>query len=116
MLNLQLRRLLKEKGISDHRSFLRSIGFPDYTIQVLLNNEQFRLTTAHVEKLCLGLYCTPNDLYKWEPEEAQTQDPNHPLRQLIRHDHESIISKLKKMSLQEIEALSRQMDAMNVNK
>ncbi len=48
----------------------------------LINNKLAAIKPAVIEKLCVHLNCTPNDLMEWIPEE-NTNTQNHPLESLM---------------------------------
>ena len=61
-----------------------------------------------VEKLCIALYCTPNDLIEWIPEKSNPLNGDHPLNQLIKRDKVvECANKLQSIPLDKLEAIER---------
>jgi DNA-binding Xre family transcriptional regulator len=69
-------------------------GFAKSSATNLLNYVSRRLTIEHVEKLCLLLNCTPNDLFEWRSGKNETLDERHPLNALKRADKSESLTEL----------------------
>nr|WP_321450219.1 helix-turn-helix transcriptional regulator [uncultured Carboxylicivirga sp.] len=88
MLIYRFDRIFKARGIANPFSYLRNAGFSDTLASRIKNNKVLRLNMNHLEKLCILLKCTPNDLMAWVPDSNTTIDDNHPLNSLRQNDHE----------------------------
>lgn len=62
---------MRLRGIENRRKFIIDMGFAPATARKLLSNQVWRLDLDHLERFCLALKCTPNDLLEWKPEENQ---------------------------------------------
>ncbi len=62
----------------------------------------------HIEKLCITLNCTPNDVFEWLPDDLLDDRPDHPLQQIRRREKHIEISKmLSKVSLEKLELIEQ---------
>lgn len=68
MLRLNIKAVCKLRGISKPQAWLVKSGFPKSTAANMGREEYENLPLVHLEKMCLLLNCTPNDLLRWEPE------------------------------------------------
>ena len=84
MLNFIINKMLKSRLISQPVGFLTHHGMPRQTANRLISGRFKNLTAKQLEKLCLALKCTPNDLLEWIPDEEKILETNPPLKQLIR--------------------------------
>lgn len=67
MLTYNLKKLFRLRGITSIASFLVQNGFGKQTAYRINEGRFSYLSPAHLEKLCIALNCTPNDLMEWEP-------------------------------------------------
>lgn len=94
MLYFNVRRMLDLRGIDKPYTFLVKNGFVSQTATNIINNQIARITPAQLEKLCLLLNCTPNDLIDWRPSANSAVPENHPLRTLVKEKTPSPISEM----------------------
>ncbi|MCL5028738.1 MAG: helix-turn-helix transcriptional regulator [Bacteroidetes bacterium] len=83
MLKYNLQKMFKLRGITNPTIYLQRNGFKDYTSYKIAYNEFKYLPAETMEKICLLLNCTPNDLMEWVPDSTQAQNENAALRKLI---------------------------------
>src|SRR4051812_41222041 len=102
MLGLNLERILKLRGISEPFAWLTRNGFKSDTAHRILNNRRSHLKMAYLEKLCLLLNCTPNDLMEWHAGENVQHIKQHPLNALVRNEEAHLHTFLKNASLEEL--------------
>lgn len=94
MLNLDLNRHMENRDIQEPRRFLVDSGFSYHTAGRLLKNQLPGL--RNLEKLCVVLNCTPNDLLNWTPDRNQKYPKNLELNKLSgRKSNGRITSKLR---------------------
>jgi len=84
MLRLNIHRLLQLRGIERPYSFLVRNGFVPQTATNIVNNNIGHIKPPQLEKLCLLLNCTPNDLFDWHPNKDQVVTPDHALHTLTK--------------------------------
>jgi hypothetical protein len=83
MLQLDVKRACAEKGVGNPIAFMKGLGFNPWVITDILQKRRVRLDYGQIEKLCVALRCTPNDLFEWHP--AEGADANHPMQALVRN-------------------------------
>ena len=89
MMSINLNRIFKARGIEQPYKFLIKAGFVSFMAHKLKNNSVQHIRVEHIEKLCIALNCTPNDLFEWSPNDLLDDRINHPL-QKIRAKNQSI--------------------------
>jgi DNA-binding Xre family transcriptional regulator len=113
MLYFNIKRVLDLRGIDKPHAFLIKNGFPNQTATNMINNRVARITPARMEKLCLLLHCTPNDLFDWRPDADSLVPENHPLRTLVKEkDSPSFSQMVKDLPVEkmgELEAVIREL-------
>jgi len=92
MLYLNLTSLLKERGVTKPVALLVKAGFTYYAANELANSRVRNLSLKHLERLCLALNCTPNDVLTWRREEGSAVPKNHPLEKLAPKEEEVAIN------------------------
>ena len=84
MLHYNIERAILMRGHINPKSYLKRMGFTRFIISNLLSKPK-NIRMEHIEKLCLDLHCTPNDLMEWIPSESEPIEDNHPLTKLRRN-------------------------------
>lgn len=106
MLKLNCQKVLNSRGIHDHRGHLRQNGFTYHKIYRITGNKRLRTISLDVlEKLCLTLNCTPNDLMDWTPDKGEQDTELTALQALkpgINADYNTLLSRLPFDKLSEI--------------
>ena len=82
MLRYNFSRIFRAKGIVKPGPFLMEKGFKRNTAFKIARNEVHELSNNHLEKLCIILCCTPNDLLEWRPEKNIEVPEEHPIRKM----------------------------------
>ena len=67
MLRYNLNKHFKLRGITYPARYLMEIGLTKQSAYNVARGNFVSLSPEHLEKLCLALNCTPNDLMDWEP-------------------------------------------------
>lgn len=83
MLKYNLTRLFMLKGISKPTVFLVKAGFSRNIAARLTGGRFIAIPPKNIERLCLTLKCTPNDLMEWEPAKPELLKENQPLSKLV---------------------------------
>ena len=94
MLFFNIKRLFDQRGIDKPYTFLVKHGFVAQTATNLANNQIGYIKPAQMEKLCLLLNCTPNDLFDWRPDKNDLISDNHALRSLVRTQSTQSVAQL----------------------
>ena len=114
MLHLNLKRIFKARGIEQPYKFLAQNGFVPFTAHKYKNGKVEHMRLDHMERLCILLNCTPNDIFDWIPNDLLDDHPDHPLQRIRRKEKKTDISKLlSKMSLEKLEEIERMIVANN---
>jgi DNA-binding Xre family transcriptional regulator len=108
MLYLNLKQIISQRGIANPNQLLVKNGFTAYTASRILNNHVSGLSNEQLEKLCLVLRCTPNDLYGWEKPSDANIPPDHPLHKLMpKPESLDMVKKLQDLPLEKLEAIRK---------
>jgi len=94
MLNYNIKRILKARLITQPVGYLSKHGFTKPTAQRLISGKTKNITTKQLEKLCLALNCTPNDLMDWTPDNEKQLEQKPSLQQLIHSETPNELSSL----------------------
>ena len=114
MLQINLSRIFKARGIDQPYKFLVQNGFVPFTAHKYKNGKVEHIRLDHIEKLCVILNCTPNDLLEWRPDDLLDDTPNHPLQKIRTRDKKPDLSKLlSKYSLEKLEEIEQLLNAQN---
>ena len=112
MMQLNLQRIFKMRGIDQPYKFLVQNGFVPFTAHKYKNNKVEAIRLDHIEKLCVLLHCTPNDILEWSPNDLLEDFPEHPLQKIRRKDKKLEIGKmLSKMPIEKLEEIERMLVA-----
>jgi len=84
MLYFNLKRLLDLRGVERPYSWLVQNGFVPQTATRWAKNEIGYVRPEQMERLCLLLNCTPNDLFDWREDNKTVVHDAHALRTLKR--------------------------------
>lgn len=82
MLKLNVKSLLELRGIQKTTGFLVKLGFNYPKATRFLEIEHSQIKLRDLEKLCLALNCTPNDLLEWKPDANTVVPETHALNEL----------------------------------
>ncbi len=82
MLKYNFDRIMKARGIQRPFTYLKKAGFSDNFATRVKNNRINRLNLESMERLCILLRCTPNDLMEWIPESKHNIDHEHPINNI----------------------------------
>lgn len=103
MLDINLKNVFKLRNIEKPRRWLVKQGITPQNADRLLSNEQKHIKFSDLERICLGLKCSPTDLFIWQPDTEADNIPGHPL-QAIRPENTvpDVIGKLQDSPLDEL--------------
>lgn len=86
MIKYNFNRVFKARGIDKPFTYLTKAGFSDNFATKIKNDKIKRLGLKELEKLCILLRCTPNDIYEWNPDDDSQVDKDHPLSVIRKSD------------------------------
>jgi len=76
MLIYNFTRVFTARGIDKPRDFLIKNGFPRGIASRIAINKVGMIPMKHLEKVCLLLNCTPDDLIEWKPDDKKQDNPD----------------------------------------
>jgi DNA-binding Xre family transcriptional regulator len=108
MLQINLTRIFKARGIEQPYKYLVQNGFVPFTAHKYKNGKVDHIRLDHIEKLCTLLNCTPNDILEWRPDDLLDDRANHPLQKIRTRDKKLEIGKLlNNFSLEKLEEIEK---------
>ncbi len=111
MLQLDIAGIMNEREISNHNAFLCQNGFSPFIASRLLNNKTKSISFKHLQKLCLLLHCTPNDLYVWNASNNMNNNTNQPLYSLVPIIKKPFMaSKLQHLPIEQLRKIKKEID------
>jgi len=90
MLIFNPKRILAMRGVDRMFNFLCKIGFIQTTAYNLSRGKVRSIKIEHIQRLCIALNCTPNDLFEWTPGAESDLPAEHPLNSLVREDSKPV--------------------------
>lgn len=106
MLSLNLKRVMRLRGIENQRNFLLGLDFAPATVRRFLNGEVWRIELSDLEEICLALKCTPNDLLEWKPAENQADAGGQALGKLMHSAAEDLTKLLGTLPMEKFEEIA----------
>ncbi len=106
MLYLNINRVMRLRGFSDPYKTLVKNGFVPVTARKLTKNELRRVDLDVIEKLCLTLNCTPNDLFAWQPSQSQANPEAQALIKLKRDPAQDVSKMLAALPLEKFDEVA----------
>jgi DNA-binding Xre family transcriptional regulator len=108
MLQLNLNRIFKARMIEHPYRFMVQNGFVSFTAHKYKNGKVEQIRLDHIEKLCILLNCTPNEIFEWVPNDLLDDRNDHPLQAIRRRDKKlEIVKLLSKMPLSRLEEIEK---------
>lgn len=87
MLSFNPKNILSIRGIEKTTAFLVArLGMDYSTASRFLKSKSRFVKVSDIEKLCIALNCTPNDLFEWKPDAEQVLPETHSIRALEKHE------------------------------
>lgn len=96
MLIFNFTRVFRARGIEKPFSYLVKAGYSDNFATRIAHSQIAKLNLKEVEKLCVMLQCTPNDLLEWIPGKNDATTEKHPLATLRRTENFTQLSQMLK--------------------
>jgi len=90
MLQFNIERIVLMRGHKNPMAYLKSLGFTYRVIRAMSGTPK-TLKVEYINKLCVALRCTPNDLVEWVPSKSIPLDGEHPLNKLVRADNGALM-------------------------
>jgi len=114
MLKLNLDHILKARGIEKSFTYMTKLGFTNIMAHKFKTGNYNRPPLKHIEKLCIALHCTPNDLFEWSPDPQSGIPADHPMQNLKRDNASaSLASIIRTMPLDQINEIQKIIEEQN---
>ncbi|MGL2965444.1 helix-turn-helix domain-containing protein [Flavobacterium sp. XGLA_31] len=114
MLKLNLHQALQSKGIENMNGFLHQCGIPYYTATRLIHNQVGSIPFKYLEKICIHLHCTPDELFIWTPDSENAISHPHPMQKLEpKAQSQTITQKIKQLPFDKIREINNYIDQLN---
>lgn len=113
MLTLDIFRILESREIQNPLHFLHKNGFNYHTSRRLLSQHFAGISYRNLEKLCLLLNCTPDDLFSWSPDNNSVQTKPALKKLSGRQRKGSILNKLKQLPEDKLEQIRQFVDKVS---
>lgn len=105
MLEYAIGQYMQAKGIQYMVPYLQKKGFAYHAARHAISNKHTGMRLDVVEKLCLALDCTPNDILIYRPSSKDVPE-DHPLRSLdAARYHNEINEGMQHLDAAELEEL-----------
>lgn len=98
------------RGIEKTTNFLVRLGYSYPTASKFLKSKSSFVKLRDIEKICLALNCTPNDLFDWQPDANTVISESHALHSLKKEKTPSVVQMVKDLP---VEKLSKLHDIIN---
>jgi DNA-binding Xre family transcriptional regulator len=82
MLNFNPKNIFLLRGIEKTTGFLVKMGMSYPSASRYLKSKSQFVKIKDIEKLCVALNCTPNDLFEWKPDASVVLPKTHSLNKL----------------------------------
>lgn len=96
MLIFNPRRIFALRGVEKPSGFLAKNGFTAPTATKFLQAKGSMINISYLQKICLMMNCTPNDLFEWKPDATNKIEEDHALNSLRRAETVANIRELLK--------------------
>src|SRR4051794_2470017 len=115
MLTFNLHRIFALRGIDGPNEFLTQSGFSAADIEQLLGPWHTTVDIGEVERLCVALNCTPNELFEWRVDAIPTIPENHPLNDLNNHPAASNLArKIRDIPIEKLADLEAKINELRI--
>jgi DNA-binding Xre family transcriptional regulator len=102
MIELQIKELMKAKGIKSPYKQLVRAGIGRSTVTQYMTGKRQSIGLEHIEIFCTMLRCTPNELFAWTPTQKADDYPENLLQAIRKKPLLDLEAKLKSMSVDEL--------------
>ncbi|MCV9389087.1 helix-turn-helix domain-containing protein [Reichenbachiella ulvae] len=109
MLRLNISRVMRIRGIRNPYKFLRDQGISHAVVNRLLSGKSKGVKMDQLQRICLALHCTPNDLMEWDNAQSSLSD-EHPIQELVRVDDNFSLEDLRKLPLEKLRELEEMLE------
>ncbi len=106
MIQLRVKEILIQKGLKPTVFSLKKLGIPQRAARMMLENEAKSISFLYLERLCIGLRCTPKEILGVYSTEALPIPPDAPLFGWVGHTILQPMAQFRELSPDQIEKAS----------
>jgi DNA-binding Xre family transcriptional regulator len=106
MIQLRIKELLIQKGMKPTAFSVIKLGIPRRAAQQMLSAKAKSISFLHLERLCIGLRCTPKEILGVYSTEALPIAPDAPLFGWVGHTILQPMAQFRELSPDQIEKAS----------
>lgn len=107
MIILNIHNLCRLRGIAHPQKALVQAGISQKVAHEYLKGNKSTILLKHIEILCQLLHCRPDNLFAWQPDTPEADQPTHPLQGIRVRPLANALYHLQQMTVEEAEALLR---------
>lgn len=97
--------MMRLRGIDSHYHLMLKLGFVPSTARAFLKGEMVLIKLEQLEKLCVALNCTPNDLLEWQPDASQNVSETHSMNSLKKTPERDLPKLLSEIPADKLEQI-----------
>lgn len=112
MIQLRIKELLAQKGLRPTAFSLKQFGIPRVSAQQMLNAKAKSISFVHLERLCIGLRCTPKEIFGVYSSEALPIPTDTPLFAWVGYQLPFPLSDVRQLSPDQLAKASAFMRSM----
>lgn len=105
MFYFDIKRVMKLRGVEKHYNLMIELGFVPSSANSFLRREARQIKLDQLERLCVALNCTPNDLIEWRPDANQSVSETHSLNSLRKKGDKDLPELLKEVPMEKFEKI-----------
>lgn len=107
MLRLNLERIARLRGVKNISVEMQRNGINKQAAARYNRGEMVHFKLGHIEKLCLMLNCTPDDIIEWIPDKLLENNPTVALNKLKRKESFDIVEISKNIPLERLSEIKK---------
>lgn len=106
MFVFNVKKVMRLRGVEHHQHFMAKLGIVPSSANNFLNGTATQIKFDQLERLCVALNCTPNDLLEWQPSADQMVAETHSLNNLKRKTDKDLPALLGEVPLEKFEQIA----------
>ncbi len=115
MLKFNPNNILSLRGVEKTTALLVKLGMKYSRASRFLNSKSKAVNIEDIERLCIALNCTPNDLFEWTPDETRVLPETHSLNSLRGANVANLQELVKDIPSDKLETVAKMLNEMKNN-
>jgi DNA-binding Xre family transcriptional regulator len=113
MLRTNFSRMFKLRNIERPFRFLLKNGISRNIAERIAEDSYYKIDPVILERLCVLLHCTPNELLQWTPNSPIEDTPEHPLAALKpKQVNVRVLEMMGKIPLHKLDELEKAIEQL----